>query len=127
MTNIVDSKKPSNRDIFLYRQRQKNEIFQAVVGYFAAQSEEFGLTKKEIALRLDKNPSQITRWFGEAGNWELDTISDLLIAMGAEMKHTIVPIKEAKQNGGHVYIKDPCSQSTSAAIDSSSSRIRMVQ
>ena len=98
MKNTVDSNKPSKRDIFLYRQRQKNEIFQAVVGYFAAQSQEFGLTKKEIAHRLDKDPSQITRWFSEAGNWELDTISDLLIAMGAEMRHTIVPIKSSKQD-----------------------------
>jgi hypothetical protein len=115
MKNIVDSSKPSKRDIFLYRQRQKNEIFQAVVGYFAAQSEELGLTKKEIAHRLDKDPSQITRWFSEAGNWELDTISDLLIAMGAEMKHTIVPIKNSKQDGNPVYIEKPSSQSTSAS------------
>jgi len=65
-----------------------------VVAYFADQAERHGLTKSSIADRLGKDRSQISRWFSGPGNWGLDTVSDLLLAMGAEMDHEIVSLNE---------------------------------
>ena len=84
-------------DIYFFRQRLKNKIFQSALAYFASVAKERNMTKKDIAKLLNKDPAQITRWFSGPNNWTLDTISDLLLAMGAEMKHEIVPLHELKQ------------------------------
>src|SRR5208282_3088978 len=39
------------------------------------------VTKKELAIRLGKDPAQITRWLSAPSNFELDTLSDILLAM----------------------------------------------
>lgn len=41
-----------------------------------------GLTKKVIAQKLGRRPEQITRWLAAPNNLEVDTVSDLALAMG---------------------------------------------
>src|SRR3990167_9383585 len=84
-------------DIEYFRERQRNNIYQAVISHFAKKAEE-GLTKKEVAEILKKDPAQITRWLSGPGNLTLDTISDLFLAMGAEMKHEVISLGESKTN-----------------------------
>lgn len=51
---------------------------------------------------MDRDPAQITRWLSAPSNLQLDTISDLLLAMGAEMDHSIVRFAErSKPNFVH--------------------------
>jgi hypothetical protein len=78
------------RDVAYYRQRQKNEVFAALVAFFADEAKRRGISKKELATALSKDPSQITRWLSAPSNFELDTLSDILLAMDAEMEHRIV-------------------------------------
>lgn len=101
------SKKISSRDIFYFRQRQKNKVYQAVIAFFAKKAEEHGITKKDLAIRFDRDPAQITRWFSGPGNWTLDTISDLLLAMDAEMRHEILlfNLDEKKVENNVVYAR----------------------
>lgn len=94
MANTSEMHRLSEREVFYYRQRQKNRFFQAVIAYFSDRAESEGLTKRDVATLLDKEPSQITRWLSGPGNWTLDTISDLLLAMGAELDFGIVPLNE---------------------------------
>jgi transcriptional regulator with XRE-family HTH domain len=91
------NKKLANRDVYFFRQRLKNKVFQSVLSYFSKLSKEEGLTKKDLATLLGKDPSQITRWFSGPNNWTLDTISDLLFAMDAEVNHQIIPIHKEKE------------------------------
>ena len=97
MKSTLGKKKIPSKDIFFFRQRFKNKIFQSVLSYFADLAKEKNLAKKDVANLLDKDPSQITRWFSGPNNWTLDTISDLLLAMDAELKHEIVPLHENRQ------------------------------
>ncbi len=62
--------------------------------FFAEEAERRGLTKRELAAALDKDPAQITRWLAAPSNFELDTLSDILLALGAEMQHRIVRIED---------------------------------
>jgi transcriptional regulator with XRE-family HTH domain len=78
------------RDIAYYRQRQKNRVFTALTAFFAEEAERGRITKKELARKLGKDPAQITRWLSAPSNFELDTLSDILLAMGAEMDHEII-------------------------------------
>jgi hypothetical protein len=83
--NTLSGNTLSAGDVIYYRERQRNRVFETVWQEFVTQVDLSGLTKKVIADRLGKNPSQITRWFSGPGNWELDTISDLLLAMNCEL------------------------------------------
>jgi len=100
MINISRVEPISAREIFYFRQRQKNKVFQSVLEYFVSLAEKGQITKKELAEKLGKDPAQITRWFNAPGNWTLDTISDLLLAMGAEMKHEVMSLED-----GQIYRK----------------------
>jgi hypothetical protein len=85
-----EAKALKKRETAYYRQRQKNHVFAALTAFFADEAMRGNITKKELANRLGRDPSQITRWLSAPSNFELDTLSDILLAMGAEMDHEIV-------------------------------------
>lgn len=91
MRNISKTNKPSKREIYYFRQRQKNRIFQGVAARFAELAEKEGLTQKELALRTKKDKAVVNRLLSGPGNWTLETLSDLLLAMGSEMSLEVVP------------------------------------
>src|SRR3979409_931840 len=84
-------------DVSYFRQRQKNRVFTSLVELFAQEAASRGVTKKQLAETLSKDPSQITRWLSAPSNFELDTLSDLLLALGAEMDHKIVSFSDRKK------------------------------
>lgn len=85
MGNTLSQTQLSAGEIAYYRERQRNRVFEVVWLEFVNQAEVNGLTKRIIADRLGKNPSQITRWLSGPANWELNTISDLCLAMDCEI------------------------------------------
>lgn len=93
------------RDVAYYRQRQKNRVFTALVEFVAQEAKRRGITKKELAESLSKDPSQVTRWLSSPSNFELDTLSDLLLVLDAEMDHRIVRFSDRlKPNYAHPLI-----------------------
>lgn len=96
----------SDRDVFYYRQRQKNRVFGDIAAFFVEEAERRGITKKDIADALRRDPSQITRWLSAPSNLTLDTISDLLLALGAEMDYSICRFEDrAVPNAAHPFIE----------------------
>lgn len=93
------------RDRAYYRRRQQNHVFAALTKLFSEEAAKGAISKKELAEMLGKDPSQITRWLSSPSNLELDTISDMLLAMGAEMDHRVVRFSErSKANSAHPLI-----------------------
>lgn len=93
------------RDVAYYRQRQKNRVFGELISFLAGEMEKRGITKKDLAAALAKDPAQITRLFAGPTNFELDTISDILLAFDAEMDHRIVRFDDRpKPNYAHPTI-----------------------
>jgi hypothetical protein len=82
VTSKTWDKRP--REMFYFRQRLKNRVFNEICAFFEREAVECGMTKKILAERLKREPSQITRWLSSPGNLTLETISDLLFAMEAE-------------------------------------------
>ena len=87
----------SDRDIFYYRQRSKNRLFEALTAFFAEEAERRGITKRDIAECLRRDPALITRWFSSPSNLTSDTISDLLLSLGAEMDYTVARFADRPQ------------------------------
>lgn len=94
MTDTSRNEPVSKRDIHYYRRRQRNRVFAALTAFFTEESERDGITKRRIAERLGKDPAQITRWLSEPSNLTLDTISDLLMALHAEMDYRVTCFEE---------------------------------
>jgi hypothetical protein len=121
MANTSKLNPMKRRDVAYYRQRQKNRVFTQLVEFFAEEAERRGITKKELAEAIAKDPAQITRWFSAPSNFEMDTLSDILLALGAEMDHKIVRFADrAKPNYAHPLvakvISAPAPPSTRAPI-----------
>jgi DNA-binding phage protein len=77
-----------------FRERLRNKLHEIISLEFIRQHHERGLTKADMARRIGRKPEQVTRWLGAPGNWTLDTVSDLLLAMGSEMEFTVMSVAE---------------------------------
>ncbi|MDP1547854.1 MAG: helix-turn-helix transcriptional regulator [Anaerolineales bacterium] len=105
MENTLKLSPVKRRDRAYYRQRQKNRVFTELVQFVADEAERRGITKRELAEVVERDPAQITRWLSAPSNFELDTLSDILLALGAEMDHRIVRFSDrAKPNDVHPLV-----------------------
>lgn len=69
-----------------FRARHRGSVHDLVLREF----EESGISKATLARRMSKRPEVISRLLGGAGNWTLDTVSDLLFAIrGGEPEYQI--------------------------------------
>lgn len=86
MANTSKTEPKRLRDIHYFRQRFRNRIFGKIASFFAEEAKRTGITKREIATKLGRDPAQITRWLSQPSNLTIETISDLLLALDAEPK-----------------------------------------
>lgn len=105
------------REVFYFRQRLKNRFFGKIVSFFSEEAERRGITKKDLAVALDRDPAQITRWLSNPSNMTLDTISDILLAMDAEIEGpSIVRFSERyRSNYAHPLIRAIINQKADVA------------
>jgi hypothetical protein len=81
LSELRDSKPISAKKLAYYRRRFQNRIHALILKTFLEQEEKTGLTQKDLAARVGHRPETINRWLSIAGNWELNTVSDLLLGM----------------------------------------------
>jgi predicted XRE-type DNA-binding protein len=84
---------------YYFRQRQQNRLYDVVIRAI----EEEHIRRKNIAEKLGIPPSQVTRLLSGPANWTIDTISDLLFAIDAELDFSIVRFRDrVKGNRFHL-------------------------
>lgn len=76
---LGDEKIPLGKLAF-FRERFRDKLYDIVISEFLKE-EKRGLTKAAVSRRIGRKPEQITRWLGAPGNWTLETVSDLLLAI----------------------------------------------
>lgn len=94
MANTSKTEPKRSREIYYYRQRLKNRVFSKLAAFFAEEAEKSGVSKKDIAILLNKDQAQITRWLSNPSNLTLETISDILLALNAELEPHIVKFSD---------------------------------
>lgn len=67
-----------------FRARLKARLHAFILAEFLKLQQKTGFNKADLARRLGKRPEQITRWFANPGNMEIETVSDLLLGCGVE-------------------------------------------
>jgi hypothetical protein len=77
-----------------FRGRLTNRIHEAVLTEFSRLSQADKINRAQIASRIGRKPEQVTRWLGAPGNWTIETLSDLSLAMGYEPFISLVALAE---------------------------------
>jgi hypothetical protein len=81
-----------------FRERIRNQIYNMVAQEYIRERDTNSLTQAQIARRLGRSAVQISRWLGAPGNWTLDTISDLLLAIsGCELDAHCTKVRVASK------------------------------
>lgn len=81
-----------------FRARNKGRVYDLVLNEFIKS----GLTQADLARRMGKGKDIVCRLLGTPGNWTLNTVSDLLFAIGGgEAKYSMAyPLDEHARNFG---------------------------
>jgi hypothetical protein len=78
-----------------FRARLTNRLHELILSAFQTAAERDNMTRAQLAHRINRNPTQISRWFASATNLEIATVSDLLIGMGFEPDLALSDLKPA--------------------------------
>jgi transcriptional regulator with XRE-family HTH domain len=75
----------SRSELARFRQRFRNHVHNQILTLFLDLQEGQKLSQKAIATRLNVDPSRINRLLNDPANMTLDTVSDLMLAMNAQI------------------------------------------
>lgn len=65
-----------------FQERLRGRVFEFILKAFLEETKN-GLTQAKLARRIGKRSEVISRWLGGPSNLEIDSISDLLLGIGA--------------------------------------------
>ncbi|MBF6567435.1 MAG: helix-turn-helix transcriptional regulator [Candidatus Binataceae bacterium] len=94
LSDVLDAREIPRNKLAYFRARLRNRLYDFIITAFVREQENGKLSRKQLAERIGRRPEQITRWLSGPSNWTLDTISDLLIAMGAEAEFALAFLKD---------------------------------
>jgi hypothetical protein len=104
-----------------FRERFRDRLYELVVSEFLKKERAGQLTRADLARRIGRKPEQISRWLGAPGNWTLETVSDLLLAISkSELIFELSPLENrAPRNyvGPDWITEKPSPTSTAAETD----------
>lgn len=94
LTEILEGKPIPVGKLEYFRARLQSRLHQLVLAEYLRQ-EDRGLHQADLARRIGRKPEAINRLLGAPGNWTLNTVSDLLLGMGAEPDFAVEYLKDA--------------------------------
>lgn len=85
LSEVEHNKPISAKTRDFQHRRFQNRYHEFLLSVFEEQQKKTGLTKKELAARIDCRPEQVTRWLSIPNNLTLNTICDLLLGMAVDL------------------------------------------
>ena len=94
LAEIADDLEPiPSEKLAYFRARLQSRLYNFVVSKFIEAERTRKFTKTQLARRINRSPAQITRWLSSPHNWEIETLSDLMLGIcKAELDATELPL-----------------------------------
>ena len=80
----------------------RSSAFNAVHDLWRKRSAE-GMTKKDIARFLERDPAWVSRAFSGPANWEFKTFARLVRALRGEVRLTVIPLESPSDENFDAY------------------------
>lgn len=77
-----------------FRTQLKYQLHDVVLREFVLQEDKAGLTQADLARRIHRKPSQVSKLLGAPGNWTFNTASDLLLGMKAQPVISVMSLED---------------------------------
>lgn len=85
LPRILSSREPIPEAQLAYiEQRAINGFYDFVLSRYRHAKEHNGLTKAELAGRINKGQDQVSRWLSSPSNWTIGTVARLLVGINNE-------------------------------------------
>ncbi len=97
---IRDSIPLAPRHLGYFERKLRNDFHASILKLFRERAAS-GMTKADLARKLDKRPEQITRWLSAPGNWTFDTAAALALAMDSRFEIRAVPLEDTPPGNRH--------------------------
>jgi hypothetical protein len=81
LSEILNGEPIPKSKLAFFQERFRDHLYELVLAEFLKREAAGTLTRAKLAAVIHRKPEQITRWLGAPGNWELETVSDLLLAV----------------------------------------------
>jgi hypothetical protein len=92
--DLVSDEPLDATQVAYFCERFRSQVYYAIVETFRKEVEEGNLTQATLSRRLNKDPAIVSKWFSGPRNFQLDSISEVLLAMGAEPELRVNLLRE---------------------------------
>lgn len=94
LTDILEGKPIPFGQLSYFRTQLRYDLHEIVLREFLRQEDTVGLTQAELARRIHRKASQLSKLLGAPGNWTINTVSDLLLGMKTQPVVSVISLED---------------------------------
>jgi hypothetical protein len=94
LTEILEGVEIPVGRLSYFRTQLRYDLHEVVLREFLRQEDKGEITQADLARRIHRKPSQISKLLGAPGNWTINTVSDLLLGMKVQPVVTALSLED---------------------------------
>jgi len=94
LTEVLEGNPIPIGTLSYFRTQLRYQLHEVVLREFLLQEDKADLTQADLARRIHRKPSQVSKLLGAPGNWTFNTASDLLLGMKAQPLISVISLED---------------------------------